>query len=312
MIELKLYDPSLSKEWNKFVAESKNATFLHHRDYMDYHSDRFIDNSIVAYAKGQIIAVLPANRVGTTLYSHQGLTYGGWLTHTRHFNILNMLQIFDSMSRFLPENGIQELIYKPIPHIYHKYPAEEDLYAIYKYGGELIESNVSSTILLQKALDFNYTYRKAVKTATTDGIEIIEADSCREFWAILTKLLNDKYGVNPVHSLEEIEMLRSRFPQNIRLFIATHKGTVLAGTLIYDTGVVAHAQYITSTEEGRKKGALPLLFRRLIDNEFKERKYFDFGISNEDHGRYLNEGLALQKSHLGGRAIVYNIYKLRF
>lgn len=312
MIELKLYTPEYRDTWNRFVFECKNATFLHHRGYMDYHSDRFEDFSLMAYSGNKLVALLPANRVGNTLYSHQGLTYGGWLTPAKHFNVLDMLEIFDSMSRFLPEHGISELIYKAIPHIYHKYPAEEDLYAIFRYGGELIETNVSSTIEIKNALDFNYTYRKAVKIAKMEGVEIAEAGSCHDFWAILTELLNTKYGVNPVHSLEEIELLKSRFPQNIRLFTAICKGKVLAGTLIYDTGVVAHAQYITATDEGKAKGALPLLFRNIIDNVFEEREYFDFGISNEEHGRYLNEGLALQKNHLGGRAIVYNTYKITF
>lgn len=312
MVELKLYTPEYRETWNRFVGECKNATFLHNRDYMDYHNDRFHDFSLMAYSEGKLMALLPANRVGDVLYSHQGLTYGGWLICTKHFNILDMLEIFDSMSCFLLENGIHELIYKPVPHIYHKYPAEEDLYAIFRHGGELIESNVSSTIEIKNALNFNYTYRKAVKKAQADGVKVVEADSCHEFWEILTKLLNTKYGVNPVHSLAEIELLKRRFPQNIRLFTAVYEGKVLAGTLIYDTGVAAHAQYITATDDGKAMGALPVLFRHIIDNEFEKRKYFDFGISNEEHGRYLNEGLALQKNHLGGRAIVYNTYKIKF
>ena len=127
MIEIKQYTPLMHQEWNRFVNDSKNATFLHLREYMDYHSNRFNDCSLMAYNGGKLMAILPANRVDDTLYSHQGLTYGGWLMPLKHFNVTNMLAIWDAMTEFLPSIGIKSLIYKPSPHIYHKYPAEEDV-----------------------------------------------------------------------------------------------------------------------------------------------------------------------------------------
>lgn len=313
MTELKLYTPENRNTWNNFISECKNATFLHNRGYMEYHNHRFTDSSLMAYSNGKLIAVMPANRNGDILYSHQGLTYGGWLIKAKHFNAVNMIEIFDEMKRFLPSIGIRKLIYKPSPHIYHSYPAEEDLYALFRNNGTLIECNVSSTIPLDNAIEYNNTYRKAVNTALQNNISVIESESYERFWIILTRLLNTKYGVDPVHSLEEITLLKNRFPNNIRLFMAINTdGSPIAGTVIYDTGIVAHAQYITATDEGKANGALPLLFKHLIEKVFTERRYFDFGISNENHGEYLNEGLILQKSHMGGRAVVHNIYQLTF
>lgn len=312
MVELKIYTKELHDEWNRFVSQSKNATFLHNREYMDYHSDRFDDCSLVALSKGNIIALLPANRVGDTLYSHQGLTYGGWLTPVKHFTIIDMLEIFDEMSRFLPAIGIKSLIYKSIPHIYHSYPAEEDLYAIFRHNGVLIETNVSSTIPLENPFHFNDNYRNLSNIAKRNGIEISESEDYESMWKMLVERLNSKYGARPVHLLDEMLLLKSRFPKNIRLFVAKKNGELLAGTVIYDTMKVAHSQYTASTIEGRDQGAVPLLYRTLIETVFKGRKYFDFGISNEDHGRYLNQGLVMQKNYMGGRAIVYNTYKLEF
>lgn len=312
MIEIRLYNTLLHQEWNRFVHESKNATFLHLREYMDYHSDRFTDSSLMAYNDGKLLAILPANRVDSTLYSHQGLTYGGWLMPLKHFNVTNMLAVWEAMKEFLPSIGINSLIYKPSPHIYHKYPAEEDLYAIFRHNGSIIETNVASSIPLDNALDFNYTYRKAVNTARNNNILITEEQQCNRYWHLLSSLLQEKYDTNPVHSLSEISLLKERFPENIRLFTASVDGRILAGVLVYCTHTVAHAQYIASNEEGRSKGALPLLFKHLISTVFADMKHFDLGTSNENHGLYLNEGLILQKSHLGGRAIVYNTYKIDF
>lgn len=312
MIELKIYTPDLHDAWNRFAAECKNYTFLHNRDYMDYHSDRFQDCSLVAYAKGQIIAVLPANRVGNTLYSHQGLTYGGWLIPKAHFDVTNMLDIFDEMKRILPSIGITELVYKAIPHIYHTYPAEEDLYAIYYYGGTLIETNVSTTIELTNKAKFNRNSIRGAAKAKKSGISIMEMTDFSGFWEILTNRLNTKYGVNPVHNIDEINLLQSRFPNNIRLFVGALDNKILGGALIYETPNVIHVQYSASTEEGRNMGVLPLLYKYLTEEIYADCHYFDFGISNEDHGHYLNKGLVMQKTGLGGRAIVHNIYRITF
>ena len=294
MVEIKLYTPELHDAWNQFVAGCKNSTFLHNRDYMDYHSDRFNDCSLVAFSNGKILAVLPANRVDNTLYSHQGLTYGGWLIPTKHFTIIDMLELFDEMKRFLLSIGINELIYKSVPHIYHSYPAEEELYAIFKHNGTLIETNISTTIPLTNPFHFNNNYKNLANYAEKSGVEIVESHDYEGFWDILGTLLQEKYNVSPVHSIEEIKLLQSRFPQNIRLFTAIQDGRILAGSVIFDTGIVAHAQYIASTPEGRKSRALPLLFKHLINQYFKKNQYFDFGISNEDHGNYLNEGSVTQ------------------
>ena len=63
--------------WNDFVSKSKNGTFLFHRDFIEYHSDKFDDFSLLVFFKQELVALLPANQVNNTIFSHQGLTYGG-------------------------------------------------------------------------------------------------------------------------------------------------------------------------------------------------------------------------------------------
>ncbi|MEG1766371.1 MAG: GNAT family N-acetyltransferase [Muribaculaceae bacterium] len=312
MIKIEKYIPTQCAEWNKFVDETKNGTFMHKREYMDYHNSRFSDFSLIAYAGSKIIGVLPANRCDNTLYSHQGLTFAGWLTQSQHFDVSNMLQIFDAMRIFLQENGIKELIYKASPHIYHQYPADEDLYAIFRNNGTLISSNISSTVSQDTPLLFNENARRAVKSATQHGVVISETTDFAPYWKLLTETLNARHGVNPVHTLQEIELLHSRFPLNIRLFTASLGETLLGGVVVYLSINVAHAQYIAASEEGCEKKVLPLIFNQLISEDFSCAKYFDFGISNEQNGLILNEGLSMQKSGMGGRGIVYNTYKLNY
>lgn len=131
------YTPQQSQEWDKAVETSRNGTFLHMRAYMDYHADRFRDFSLLARDNhGDVIAVLPANADGDNIHSHQGLTFGGWLMSSPA-DANAMMDIWGLASKFLRTNGFKRLIYKPVPHIYHKYPAEEDLYALFRAGGSL-------------------------------------------------------------------------------------------------------------------------------------------------------------------------------
>ena len=128
MPEITRYTAAQSAEWNEFVERSKNGTFLFHRSYMDYHADRFTDHSLMVWNKGRLSALLPANEHDGTLYSHQGLTYGGLITN-QHTTTAFVCDTFEAINNYLAQQGITQVIYKAIPWPYHLLPAEEDLYA---------------------------------------------------------------------------------------------------------------------------------------------------------------------------------------
>lgn len=310
-IKIVRYEAARQQEWDGFVETAKNSSFLHKRAYMDYHSDRFADYSLMAYDGSRLVALLPANRVGNVVYSHQGLTYGSWIVPLHHFNVTVMLRVMDAAVAFLKADGVEALEYRAMPHIYHSYPAEEDLYALFRHGAQLAVTNVSTTIDLANRLSFNTGAKSSVATARRNGIVIGESNRFAEYWQILDELLAKRYGAKPVHSLDEMLRLKASFPENIRLFTAEKDGRVLGGVVIYYVGgVVAHSQYTAASEEGWENRVLPAIYNHIIENASNGCRYLDFGISNEDRGRYLNEGLVLQKCGMGGRAIVYNIYRI--
>ena len=115
-----------------------------------------------------------------------------------------------------------------------------------------------------------------------------------------------------MHSVEEMKQLKEAFPDKIHLFVAYSKDEAVAGTVIYETDQVAHAQYIAASGEGRRVQALDGLFAHLITEVYAGKRYFDFGISTEQGGRYLNEGLAFQKEGFGARAVMYDTYEMIF
>ena len=311
MTEIIKYDRSMQTQWNEFALQSRNGTFLHRREYMDYHSDRFTDCSLIALHDGKPCAMLPACVDGDTLWSHRGLTYGGWLLPYKHFDASVMLEVMDAAVLWMRDNHLYRLVYKPVPHIYHRYPCEEDLYALFRHGATLTETNISTTIDLTHPIPLDRGNKSGANAARKAGIIVGPSDDWQGYWELLSSLLGERYDTRPVHTLDEMQLLQSRFPKEIRLYTATLGQEILAGVVMYLSVPVAHCQYIGASRQGKDSKALTLLFQHLIqESKSMGFRYFDFGISNEDHGRYLNEGLVRQKSRLGGRGITYNTFEI--
>ena len=311
MVEIIRYDATMAAQWNEMARQCRNSTFQHLRGYMDYHSDRFTDCSLIALHNGKPRALLPANVDGDTLWSHRGLTFGGWLVPLKHFDVTVMIEVMDATVAWMKDNGLKRLVYKAVPHIYHRYPCEEDLYALFRHHASLIETNISTTIDLSCPLPLDRGNKSGANAARKAGITVGPSEDWQQYWHLLSSLLDERYDTRPVHTLDEILLLQSRFPDDIRLYTATLDGELLAGVVMYLSAPVAHCQYIGASPRGKDSKALTLLFDYLIQESTRlGYRYFDFGISNEDHGRYLNEGLVRQKSRLGGRGIVYNTFEI--
>ena len=302
----------MQQSWDEFVARSRNATFLHYRAYMDYHSERFHDHSLVFInEKGKIVALLPANAAGETLYSHQGLTYGGMLIAMKS-TTKEVIEAFRLLTDYAKEQSFKKIIYKPVPSLYHRYPCEEDLYALFYATHSALECrNISSVIDFRQPLTWSQNRRLGVNRAKRNGLYVKESDDFSAFWKILEDNLRERYNAAPVHSLAEITMLKTRFPDHIRLFMAYDScHCPQAGTLIYDSNGVAHSQYISSTSVGKESHAVDLLFSEVIHHYAPTHRYFDLGTSNEQGGTYLNESLIHQKEGFGARAIIYDTWAI--
>lgn len=307
------YSREHKKEWDAFVRESKNGTFLFMRDYMDYHADRFEDCSHLFYEKERLLAALPANirRDEHTLYSHQGLTYGGMIM-AKDITATQVLEIFDEFLVFAKEEyGMERMIYKPLPYIYSTYPAEEDLYALFRHKATLVQRHISSTVKMDGMLSFTSKRRGKVRKAERAGLKIKESTDYTAFWQLLETHLQEKFGVSPVHTYEEITLLAKYFPKNIRLFEVWHPDGLVAGGVVYVNGEVAHLQYSSVNKLGLEVEALSFLFDYFLHSLYKDALYFDFGISDEKGGWMLNEGLIYMKESCAGRAVMYDVYELK-
>lgn len=309
MFEIRRYTPEKADEWNIFVTRSKNGTFLFNRSYMDYHSDRFEDHSLMFYYKGMLYALLPANAEGDTLCSHRGLTYGG-VVMTEQTTAAHIQQLFRELNDYLRHERFRKIVYKTVPHIFHRIPSEEDWYALSSVcQARLTDRSLSSAIDTSRPLKWQRDRRYGVNKAFSHGVMVGESDDWTGFWQVLEFNLAHKYGAKPVHTVQEIGLLHRRFPRNIRLFTAVKDGQVLGGTVIYVTHTVVHTQYISANTEGKQLRVIDALFDHILHDVNWEARYFDFGTSNEEDGKILVEPLIYQKEGFGGRGVCYDQYE---
>lgn len=317
MVKAIRYNATMADKWDEFVTKARNSTLLHKRGYMDYHSDRFRDASLVfTNPEEYIVALMPACFSRTdpkTIVSHQGLTYGGIIVepHTHTFLIE---QVFEAaLAYYKTELQATNLILKHIPYIYSTQASDEELYFIHSHGGQLIERGLSQAIDLTRRLPLNSLRRRCLNKARRDGLTA-GISNRREDWDQYYPLLThcvERHGFKPVHSADELWLLHSRFPDQILLYTTHKHGELLAGAVVYISPNVSHTQYLAVSDVGKACGALDLaIMTAVTDERIKHCRYFDFGISTERDGT-LNHGLTLQKEGFGARGVCYDIYKIK-
>ncbi|MCW2119882.1 GNAT family N-acetyltransferase [Flavobacterium sp. 7A] len=306
--QVKLYQTSNYKQWNDFVGQAMNATFLFHRDFMEYHQERFEDCSLMVFEGEKIVAIIPANRVGDTVYSHQGLSYGGLVI--KELRIKDYLLVLKAVLFFLNSKNILILDLKIIPKIYNQTLCDEIDYAFFVLQSTIYRADAYLVIDMICPYEPNRNRKRALKKATLLQIEIKEELDYTTFWkTILTPNLQERFGVIPVHSYKEIKKLAELFPKNIKLFNAYQGDVLKAGVVIFLMSGVVHFQYSSGGADRTDTAALDILFDYIIQ-KYADNRYVSFGSSTENGGLKLNSGLAYWKESFGAKTTVQNYYRV--
>lgn len=307
MLAVRPYLPADAAAWDDLVARSRNGNLLHRRGYMDYHAERFTDASLVVEKAGALVGVFPASAHGDGIVSHGGLTYAGLIT-TPAVRAGATLDLLAAIGAHYRERATPRILYKAMPRVFQAGHADEDLYALHRLGARLSRRDLSSAIALREPFAFSQGRRHAIGKARKAGIVVAPGDDLAGFHALLEEVLR-RHDASPTHRLDELQLLRARFPEAIVLHEARRDGALLAGVLVYDFGRVVHTQYMAASAQGRSLDALSLLLDRLIREVYADRMHFSFGVSTEQGGRVLNTGLVAQKESFGARAVVHDFYE---
>ena len=308
---IKKYHKNDYEIWNAFIEQAKNATFLFHRDFMEYHKDRFEDFSLLVFEDDKLKAVLPANINGKSVYSHQGLTYGG-LVFNAKLKGEKVEKVLDQVLLFLKENSIVNFYYKPIPDFYLQRGNQDLDFFLFKRGAVLERKEMNLAINLELPLQISKSKLKHFRRIENLDLDIVEEHDFQPFWEkVLGPRLLEKFNVKPVHTKEEIAFLRQNFPDNIKQYSVYQNDEIIAGITIFETKDVVKSQYGATSQKGEQVRALDFLFINLIHKyKRKGKRFFDMGIVNEENESGYHPGLLNQKEELGCSVYNQDFYKI--
>lgn len=308
------YDQSYQNIWDEFCNNSINATFLHTRNFLSYHGNKFTDTSVIVLESGVVIGLFPSAislSDSKLVVSHPGASYGG-IIHKGRLYGERMIKVLSSIFAYYKNNNFEKLLYKSIPEIYSLLPAQDDLYALFRLGAERVRTDLSCTIRLSNRISLSGRRLRGLKKAEKYVSLISGSTLLPEFWKVVEDNLERKHSTKPVHSYDEINLLSERFAEQIKLYCATIDGNVEAGVLIFISNRVWHAQYIAASKPAYKVSALDAVFSAVIsDAEKAGAEYFDFGISTDMDGKYLNAGLYDYKHGFGCGGTIHEFYSIQ-
>ena len=296
-IQVQKYLLQNAAEWNAFVKQSVNGTFLLDRNFMDYHQERFEDHSLMMHLDGQLMCCIPAHVKDGIFYSHRGLSYAGLIISANAAT--NIDRIVDALLEYLKGLAFAKAELQLPPVSYHS--INKEIAAVLEQKGFTPNRKLhNQSVALDQEIQVSPKKSIGYRNGKFEGLRMETINDFRSFWEeVLTPQLAERYHSKPVHSLIEIELLASRFPENIIQYNVYREGALLAGITFFIKGNIVKSQYTASSPDGLKTDAVAYVYMEAM-KEFKEKgcSLMDYGPVNEKDGS-VNKGLQRFKKQLG-------------
>jgi hypothetical protein len=310
-VTIKRYNTSKKKEWDLFIDDNNPFTFLFYRDYMDYHSNRFTDYSLMIFQDATLIALFPANISDETIiYSHQGLSYGGLIYDPSKWNGLIEKTIYQGIIDYFKTILISKISIKIPPHFYGLH-MERQINILSAVGADVQKSFLSMAANMEPPLKIHKSkYKRYRKRKQKNEFTIKDDNDFKVFWnQVLTPCLEEKYQSKPVHELDEILELHRCFPKNIVQWNLYFENKIIAGITIFFKNDIIRSQYGATRLGYEAFAPLDYLYIYLFEFYYtKGIKIFDMGSIPPNDDLSYPEGLVNYKKELGCDTHTQNQY----
>lgn len=314
MIRIEKYKKEKKDVWDEFVLnQSCNGTFLQTRNFLEYHEDKFHENSLFFLDNEKIIAVLPAHIYSKNGFkqfmSHQGSTYGGLVINCKYYKARKVQEVLDCLDNYAKENSINEIVLKITPKLFCTKKPDLLQYMLTLNGYENF-GELSTYVDLAKTnedilLSFDETKRKIVRRLRKNDITLKKLVSDEDIYNFCTLLeLNlKKHNAMPIHSYENLlDFKNSRLTNNVEFFgVFIDDKMCAAGMMfLFNKLKIAHAQNLSTDPNSPYADSITYLYYSMIE-EYKKRDfdYVSWGKSTEDRGKILNFNLLRNKEAYG-------------
>lgn len=167
-MEVFRYSKKYEQEWNSFVSQGKNATFLFNRSFMEYHSNRFNDYSLIVTDAGKIVSVVPGNVTGSTIVSHEGLTYGGFVL-SQNVKLKRVIEVICLALQYYNHNGLELFELKKFPQFYNCSPTSEIDYCLFLLNATLFRRDIAFAVDNRFRINYSGNIRREANKAHKKG-----------------------------------------------------------------------------------------------------------------------------------------------
>jgi hypothetical protein len=296
------YHKGVRAEWDALIRESVNGALILFRDYIEYHQDRFAEKSLLIVRGDQVVAAFPAEAEWSAVHSYRGLTFAGPIFHET-LDPKWYVTVVRLIVQYYRAEGFSRIFICPMPCLFWKNAGLEAFeHALQDLGGKITTSLLFDAVTLPFVVK-DQARRWGRRKALSAGLTVVRDASVDAFWdEVLIPHLQSRHQTSPVHSKDEIRLLRSKFPNLIQLWAVQQSGKLLAGSVLYLHGRVVHCQYIASTAEGRSVRALDLLFSTVLETFGNDQKFLSLGTSVNPKTGLRDPGLVRWKESWGAEA----------
>jgi len=302
--------------WTDFVQRSNNGTVFHLPDFLDYHPEgRFENHHLVAEDGSGLVSIIPGalsrRDDGIWFRSYPGASYGGPVI-TDHTGLSSIERLLDALMSYCRKNGWRGIEMTPPPIVYYRRPHNYLEFALLQRGFEYRKRELTAVIDLSRLgeelnLGFRSSALRGVRKARKSGVEVVEDQDFRLFYPVLESNLQQRHGVRPTHSLDELEKLRELVGgDRIRQFVAVHDGRVMAGMVMFHCNPrVTLAFYISHDREYQALRPVNLVYMEVISwAKQMGYHYMDLGTFTLD--MEVNYGLCRFKESFSARGVFRN------
>ncbi len=310
-IDIKKYNSLDKKFWDEFIPFTSNGTFLHQRDYMDYHKDRFEDFSLMIYSGNRLLALFPAHIEGKHVISHSGLTYGDVLLDKKLKSDL-VYEILQNLFEHLKNNNINQLEIKAVPVFFKSELEDNSVYHYWKSGG-VVQKIQAYYLVDAHSFRLNTNRKRNInKIRQNKDLTISTSkDLLPDYWELLSRNLRNKHNALPVHTLDEMDYLMRMFPENIGLYTVSDENKLLAGIVVYKVNQTLHFQYIGAVQDPEERNSIDYLTYSIIKENIGNYKYISLGSAENTDGS-PNHSLIYWKESFGAKVLNQLFFTFKF
>lgn len=236
----------------------------------------------------------------TSIVIPGGASFGGPVAQ-RPLRVADHHALLEALVAFTHSNGHARIEWTPpMPH--HGIESDEEgEFAALQSGFKAEIAGMESVVALPVTADSKL--RNLLRKCQREGVEYIGDIDLETFYPTLEDIYA-RHGTSPTHSKEELSILKTRLPQDIRFVGATKDGELAATACLFRISPASELVfYLCTADKHKKHNPMVLLIAEDMDRSAQTGcRFYNFGTSSI--GLEVRDNVLNFKQQFGARGFM--------